>query len=127
MTVFVGSQIITILRDDIPTIPMPNHWDLPGGGREDDESAWDCAARECVEETSLSLTASDLLWGRIYATGPRMNWFFVAKVDASMAKDLVLGAEGQGLRLMSVDDYLTHPMAVPHFQSRLADWVSGNI
>jgi len=127
VTVFVGSQIITILRDDIPTIPMPNHWDLPGGGRENDESAWDCAVRECFEETSLTLTTSDLRWGRIYPSGPRMNWFFVAQVAECRAQDLVLGVEGQALRLMSVDGFLTHPKAVPHFQSRLADWVSGCI
>ena len=27
-------QILTILRDDKETIPYPNMWDLPGGGRE---------------------------------------------------------------------------------------------
>ena len=36
---FIGSKVallcddkvLTILRDDKPTIPYPNHWDLPGG------------------------------------------------------------------------------------------------
>lgn len=26
-----GDTILTILRDDIPTIPYPNMWDFPGG------------------------------------------------------------------------------------------------
>ena len=26
-------RIFTILRDDKPTIPWPNLWDLPGGGK----------------------------------------------------------------------------------------------
>lgn len=35
-------QILSILRDDIPTIPFPNTWDLPGGGREGEETPFDC-------------------------------------------------------------------------------------
>ena len=123
--VFVGGKIITILRDDFPSIPYPNHWDLPGGGREKNESAWDCAARECYEETSLRLVRNDVLWGRRFRSSPHDNWFFVARVLDQRAKDLVLGEEGQELRLMPVDAFLNHPRAVPHFQPRLADWISG--
>ena len=28
------NRLLTILRDDISTIPWPNMWELPGGGRE---------------------------------------------------------------------------------------------
>ncbi len=125
VTVFVGSLIVTILRDDIPDIPWPAHWDLPGGGRENSESPWACAARECFEETSLGLTRDDLKWGRAYRTGQHATWFFVAQVAAERSSDLLLGTEGQELRLMKVDDYLTHPRAIPNFQKRLADWVAG--
>lgn len=125
MTVFVGNQIVTILRDDNPDIPMPGYWDMPGGGREDGESAWECAVRECLEETSLQLSDRDLSWGRLYRTGSQFNWFFVAQVNAGRAQELFLGDEGQALQPMSVDQYLTHPMAIPNFQLRLADWVAG--
>lgn len=125
VTVFVGSQIVTILRDEIPDIPWPGYWDLPGGGRENGESAWDCAVRECREETSLAVVHNDLLWGRRYQTRQHANWFFVAQVDAGRVSDLVLGSEGQEIRLMTVDEYLTHPKAIPNFQIRLADWVAG--
>lgn len=43
-----GDTILTILRDDIPTIPYPNMWDFPGGGREKDETPF-----ECIKEKSL--------------------------------------------------------------------------
>lgn len=124
VTVFVGSRIVTILRDDIPDIPWPGYWDLPGGGRENGEGAWDCAVRECREETSLALGADDLLWGRRYRTERHDNWFFVAQVAAKRTSELLLGTEGQELRLMSVKDYLIHPKAIPNFQQRLADWVA---
>lgn len=125
VTVFVGSKIVTILRDDIPSIPLPDHWDFPGGGRENAESPWACAARECFEEVSLTLAKTDILWARPYKTGDVDNWFFVAKVPAHRAADLQLGEEGQRFKLMTVDEYLHHPKAVPHFQKRLADWVAG--
>ena len=31
-------KLLTILRDDISTIPWPNMWELPGGGREGEET-----------------------------------------------------------------------------------------
>ncbi|SHH40116.1 8-oxo-dGTP diphosphatase [Cognatishimia maritima] len=125
VTVFVGSRIVTILRDNKAVIPFPGHWDLPGGGREGKESAWDCAARECQEETALVLDRADLLWGRPYQTGIHTNWFFVACISEDRAAGMTLGDEGQALKLMTADEYLCHPKAIPHFQKRLADWIAG--
>lgn len=125
VTVFVGSRIVTLLRDDVSHIPWPNHWDLPGGGRENGESAWDCAARETAEEVALRLSRRDVIWGRSYHTDGATNWFFVARVSESRAFDLNLGDEGQEIRLVTVDQYLSNPRAIPNFQKRLADWVSG--
>ncbi|MDU7015379.1 MAG: NUDIX domain-containing protein, partial [Streptococcus mitis] len=41
-----GDKVLTILRDDKDDIPCPNMWELPGGGREGNESPFECAARE---------------------------------------------------------------------------------
>ena len=41
-----GDGLLLLLRDDIPTIQWPGHWDLPGGGREGDETPEACALRE---------------------------------------------------------------------------------
>ena len=37
-------KLLTILRDDISTIPWPNMWELPGGGREGEETPFECVA-----------------------------------------------------------------------------------
>ncbi|MGC1332995.1 NUDIX domain-containing protein, partial [Pseudomonas sp.] len=38
--------ILIYQRDDKPNIPWPGLWDLPGGGREDDETPLQTAVRE---------------------------------------------------------------------------------
>ena len=54
LALLVGDRIVTILRDDIPTIPWPGHWDLPGGGREGDETPETCVLRELEEELAIA-------------------------------------------------------------------------
>ena len=50
IALFCGDSLLTILRDDKASIPWPNMWELPGGGREGDESPFECVAREVYEE-----------------------------------------------------------------------------
>ncbi|WP_323776898.1 hypothetical protein [Leisingera sp.] len=33
LTLFLGRDLLVILRDDAPDILYPGHWDLLGGGR----------------------------------------------------------------------------------------------
>ena len=55
-------KLLTILRDDISTIPWPNMWELPGGGREGEETPFECVQREVFEELGLKLEEADILW-----------------------------------------------------------------
>ena len=66
IALFCGDRLLTILRDDKANIPWPNMWELPGGGREDDESPFECVAREVYEELSIHLTEDCLLWSKVY-------------------------------------------------------------
>ena len=59
-------QILTILRDDKEGIPWPNLWELPGGGREEDETPFECVAREVYEELNIQLSKDDIVWSRLY-------------------------------------------------------------
>jgi 8-oxo-dGTP diphosphatase len=119
LALFLGDHLAVILRDDIPGIPWPGHLDLPGGGREGQESPLQCALRETQEELGLVIAPAALRWGQrfIGAAGP--VWFFAAHLAAARARDIVFGNEGQGWLLMHPADYLTDPRAIPHFQDRL--------
>jgi 8-oxo-dGTP diphosphatase len=50
-----SKQVLLILRDNIPSIPFPNHWDLPGGHLMPGESPETCVRREMIEEMELEL------------------------------------------------------------------------
>jgi 8-oxo-dGTP diphosphatase len=46
-------QILLFLRDNIPDLPYPNMWDVPGGHVEANESPEKCIIREMKEEMDL--------------------------------------------------------------------------
>jgi 8-oxo-dGTP diphosphatase len=50
-----AKQVLLILRDDIPSIPFPNHWDIPSGHVLVGESPEACVRREMIEEMELEL------------------------------------------------------------------------
>lgn len=119
LALFIGDDLLVIRRDDDPAIPYPGHWDLPGGGREGDESPESCALRETREEVGLCLAPEQLVWARSYRRPRGTVWFFAAHLPARTETRVRLGDEGQGWRLMPPDAYCRHQLAVPHFADQL--------
>ncbi len=123
LALFLGDELAVILRDERPDIPWPGHWDLPGGGREGEESPEACVLRELREELGLCLAESDLDYARAYHRDGLIFWFLAARMPAALANDIVFGAEGQLWQLMPATAYLSHTNAVPQFQTRLRDYL----
>lgn len=122
-----GDKVATILRDDIPHIPYPAHWDLTGGGRDGTETPEACALREAEEELGLRLRADRIIWGRYYERAELVasaSWFFVAPISQAEASRLRLGDEGADWQMMGLGEYLSHPRAVPFLADRLAQFLS---
>lgn len=119
-------QLLTYLRDDKPTIPWPGMWDLPGGGREDDETPLETAQRETLEEFSLTLDPAWVVSTRVYP-GQGMNgldtWFLVAEVPSGTFDQIVFGDEGQRWQVVPVEAFLRMDGAVVHLQQRLRDFI----
>lgn len=118
----VGGRLLTLLRDDDPGISFPGYWDLPGGGREGQESAEDCILRETHEEFGLMLAPEVLVWRAEFAsaTAPeRKAIWFAARLPEARKHDIVFGDEGQRWELMRPADWIGHPMSVPHFRVRV--------
>lgn len=130
IALFCGDRILTILRDDKTTIPWPNMWELPGGGREGDESPFECAAREVYEELGIQLTEDCLLWSKVYPSilyEGRQFVFMVGQLSQEQFDSITFGDEGQAYKLMSIEGFLNSKQAVPQLQGRLRDYVKESL
>ena len=123
-------RILTILRDDKPTIPWPNLWELPGGGREGDETPFECAAREVYEELKIQLSKDDIVWSRIYPSmldENKNSVFLVGKLTQEQFDNITFGDEGQAYKLMPIEEFLKSKQAVPQLQGRLRDYLEESL
>ena len=126
IALFCEDRILTILRDDKPSIPWPNMWELPGGGRERNESPFECAAREVYEELGIHLTEDCLLWSKVYPSmlfEGKESVFLVGKLRQEQFDSIVFGDEGQAYKLMPIEEFLHSKQAVPQLQGRLKDYL----
>lgn len=123
LALYLGGELAVILRDDVPGLEYPGYWDLPGGGRENDETPVACALRECREELGLCVPLKRIVWARPFSESEGTKWFFVAEMPAAAVDDIRFGDEGQRWALMGDREYLGHPKAIPAFQERLKLWL----
>ena len=126
IALFCGNKLLTILRDNKENIPWPNMWELPGGGREGDESPFECATREVFEELGIHLTEDCLLWSKVYPSmlyEGRQSVFMVGQLSQDQFDSIIFGGEGQAYKLMNIEDFLTSSRVVPQLQGRLRDYL----
>lgn len=135
---FCGTRLLCYLRDDRPGLPWRGRWDLPGGGREGDESPESCLLRELHEEFGLQLGPERLELAlalpAMAEAGPgakpapdqpaAIGWFFAGRLTASELAAVRFGDEGQYWQAMELADYLRHPLAIPPLQDRLRQVMS---
>ncbi|MGJ8605582.1 MAG: NUDIX hydrolase [Marivita sp.] len=120
LILFIGHSIVVLRRDDRPDIPWPGRLDLPGGGREGQETPEACVLRETFEEVGLMLGPDDLVWCNRFKRGV----FFAAHLPAGADARIVFGSEGQGWALMDPLAYVRHPEAIPHFAQMVQAYLS---
>ena len=130
IALFCGDKILTILRDDKENIPWPNMWELPGGGREGNESPFECAAREVYEELNIQLSKEEVIWSEIYPgilDEKKQFVFLVGNLAQEEFEHIDFGDEGQGYKLVSFEEFLTSDRVVPQLQERVRDYVEESL
>jgi 8-oxo-dGTP diphosphatase len=75
------SQVLLFLRDNIPDIPYPNMWDIPGGHVEKSESPEACIIREMKEEMDLDLDDFQLFSVTEFADREEYTFWKKANLD----------------------------------------------
>lgn len=117
-----GDDVLTLLRDDRPDIPYPNHWDLPGGGREGDETPFETVAREVFEELSVEIDPAHVIYHveeRGHSNPSVKVHFFVARWEALADEAIRLGDEGQAWGWMPLLEFVQREDAVISLRERL--------
>ena len=130
IALFCGDKLLTILRDDKDNIPWPNMWELPGGGRESDESPFECVAREVHEELGIHLDEDCLLKSKVYPSilyECRQSVFMVGQLSQDQFDSITFGDEGQAYKLMNIEEFLTSSQVVPQLQGRLRDYLEESL
>ncbi len=137
MTNFIGVKIallfkgklLVIHRDNRPDVRFANMWDFAGGGREHDETPQQCIIREVHEELGIALSPATITWQKMY---PSMHdkhlkaYFMVAELSAEQIEAVKFGNEGQGWKLISVDEFMNDPLVIEHLKGRLQDYLAAS-
>ena len=119
-------HILVYERDNFPHIRYPGLIDLPGGGREGNETPLECLIREVMEEFGIQLAKSDILWGKAYFNPlytEELNVFFGGVIAPETIKEIVFGNEGHSWRMMPLKEFLSDPQVVPTFSDRTRDYL----
>jgi 8-oxo-dGTP diphosphatase len=117
----LGDALLVYARDDSADIPFPGMLDLPGGGREGNETPAECVTRELFEEFGVALPVERLHYTRAYrlADGTTISHFFAAYLTEDEVAHVRFGDEGQDWALMPMADFIADADAVP----RLREWL----
>ena len=100
--IFINDErkILLLLRDDLPSIPYPDMWDVPGGHVEKNERPEQCIVREMKEEMNLTLDEFEL-FSKIEFED-RIEYTFWARANFNIDEIVLL--EGQKLKWFTEDE-----------------------
>lgn len=94
-----NNELLMLLRDDIPNIPFPDMWDIPGGKVEPGEIPEETVKREMIEEMGLKL--ENISFFKRYETSNLIDNVFWQRIDLNPDKiDL---KEGQQIAYFTRD------------------------
>ena len=119
-------KLLTILRDDKASIPYPNMWELPGGGREGEETPFECVQREGFEELGLKLEEAAIVWVKAYPgmlDPDKTSIFMVGTITQEECASIVFGDEGQAYQMMDICQFVSDDKVISQMQDRLSDYL----
>ncbi len=122
-----NDSIIAIQRDNKPGLRFANMWDLPGGGREGNESPFETAKREVFEELTMTLNESDLFYQKEYPAmveKGEIAYFLAITISQAQIDSIVFGDEGQGWKLQPIQEFLDDDSIVPFLRGRIQDYLA---
>lgn len=127
--VFIGDKILLYRRDD-KTNNSPLCIDLPGGGREEDESPFDSFKREVREEFGIDIEKDEIEFSCTIPSVMEPNkksYFIVAKTLRFKPEDVIFGNEGIEWMLMAPEEFIKRPDGIERQQKRVEKYLAGDL
>ncbi len=123
-----NDELLMIQRDDKPGLRNAGLWDFPGGGRDGDETPLECIIRETQEELGIILQPEQILWQKVFParhddSKSANAYFMVAKITDDEIEKIVFGDEGQGWKMMSIDEFFSSSEVVEALKGRLTSYL----
>lgn len=92
------NEVVLILRDNIPSIPYPGFYDLPGGHIESDENAEKAVRREIKEELGID-DLGDISFYKSHQNQDFIDNIFWKRINLDLSK--INLSEGQAVKYFS--------------------------
>ena len=108
-------RVLILLRTE-DSITFPGCWSFPGGGADEGEDPFDCAAREVYEETSLKINPEDLEFVACNMQGKkRISYFITNKYSGDLKLDIsenTLARWVRPIEIAHIPDWIPTPVNV---------------
>lgn len=125
--VFLGDKILTYRRD-FKTNKYPGCIDMPGGGREGNESPFETFKREVNEEFGININENDILFScsfRSFDDPTKISFFITTKQLKYSEADVLFGDEGTGWQIMTPDEFIHRADGIDRQQMRVKNYLKG--
>lgn len=127
--VFLEGKMLVYRRDN-KTNYEPLHIDLPGGGREENESPFVTFKREVKEEFGLDISQEEIVFSCTIPsimTPEKISFFIVAQARKAKSEDIIFGSEGLEWFLLTPEEFINHPDGIKRQQERVRKYLSGDL
>lgn len=127
--IFIDDKILVYRRDN-KTVDWPDCIDLPGGGREGEESPFETFQREVREEFGIDIKEGDIEFSCTIPSvmePEKKSFFVVAKSIRFKSENIIFGNEGTKWLLMTINEFIHHPDGIKRQQERVKKYVSGKL
>lgn len=125
--VFFEDKMLVYRRDN-KTTNSPECIDLPGGGREGDESPFETFQREVEEEFGINIEKNEIEFSCTIPSimEPEKKSFFIVAISQRFKPlDIIFGNEGTEWLLMTPEEFVQRPDGIERQQRRVKKYIEG--